>query len=77
MTICIFQLRRIACFRPDVLPVEKNGTENAHLSENQCNSEILTNQPEEKNTENAAYGHPVSQISVSFASDINIARDRH
>ncbi len=77
MTICISQLRRIACFRPDVLPVGKNETKNAYPIHSQRNSEILTNQPARKNAGNAAYGHPVSRMQASVARDINAARDEH
>ncbi|WP_294618818.1 hypothetical protein [uncultured Bacteroides sp.] len=77
MTICIFQLLRIACFRPDVLPVGKNGTKNIHLPHYQYDSEILTNQPAQKSAGNALYGHPVCRILVFQPMDINAARDGH
>ncbi len=77
LTICLFRRRRIACFRPDVLPAGKNGTENGHLPHTQLDSEILTNQPVRKSAGNAAYGHPVCRISVFVASGINAARDGH
>ena len=60
-----------------MLPAEKNGTENAHLSHSQRNSEIFTNKPAGKGTGNAACGHPVCPISEFVARDINAARDGH
>ncbi|WP_300646534.1 hypothetical protein [uncultured Bacteroides sp.] len=77
LTICIFRRRRIACFRPDVLPAGKNGTENAHPPHTQHDSEILTNQPAWKSAGNALCGHPVCRISVFVARNINAARDGH
>ncbi|WP_300647418.1 hypothetical protein, partial [uncultured Bacteroides sp.] len=65
------------CFRPCVLPAEKNETENAHLADSQRNSEMFTNKPEGKNAGNAVCGHPVFRISTSFASGIDIAREGH
>ncbi|WP_300877846.1 hypothetical protein [uncultured Bacteroides sp.] len=77
LTVCIFQSRRIACFRPDVLPAGKNETGNTQLRHTQGNSEILTNQPERKNAGNAVCGHPVCRILVFAAMDINAAHVRH
>ena len=77
LTICISRCRRIACFRPDVLPVGKNGTENAYPVHPQCDSEILTNQPACKNTGNTLRGHPVSRMQASVAKDISVCHEEH
>ena len=77
MTICIFQLLRIACFRPDVLPVGKNETGNAYLVHTQFDSEILTNQLARKNAGNALRGYPVSRMQASETRDISVCREEH
>lgn len=65
LTICIFRRLRIGCFRPCVLSVGKNETQNVHLASSQADSEILTNQPAEIAAGNAVCGRHVFQISAS------------
>ncbi len=77
MTICIFQLRRIACFRPDVLPVGKNEMENAYVIHSQSDSEILTNQPAWENAGSAVHGRSVFRMRASVARNTTVYHEKH
>ncbi len=77
LTICIFRRLRIGCFRPCVLPVGKNETQNVYLASIQEDIEILTNQPAENAAGNAVCRRPVFRILASVGRNINVCREGH